>query len=97
MNDASLVEVFAGDGLLQSAGSNQPFWLDEPASVWLVHRGAVDVFIVPQVGDGPGLRTHFFRAGPGQIIFGLAQDERGPALRFQAVGSNETELYLLPL
>ena len=83
----TLADVFTHDGLRQPTGGNHPFWVDDPDCVWLVETGSVDLFVVPILNDQFGSRTHLLRAGPGQIIFGLAQGDADPKLRFQAVGT----------
>ncbi|HEX8691494.1 MAG TPA: NHLP bacteriocin export ABC transporter permease/ATPase subunit [Longimicrobium sp.] len=73
------------------AGSDRPFLL-AGASAWLVTAGRVDVFAVPLAGGLPaGSRTHLFRAGAGQLVFGTGAGE-GAAVGLLAVGSPGTRV-----
>ena len=38
------MELLAGQGTLSVLGGNKPFDLKDPGSIWLVEKGAVDVF-----------------------------------------------------
>src|SRR5215472_8144614 len=96
MNLTSLAEVFTREGLAQPPGSNQPFWLDQSDSVWLVETGWVDMFVVPVSEGESGPRTHFLRAAPGDMLFGMSGRGSEPKLRFQAVSSQSAGLYRLP-
>ena len=95
MNLTSLADVFTREGLGQPPGSNQPFWLDQSNSVWLVQTGWVDMFVVPVSEGESGPRTHFLRAAPGDILFGMSRHGSEPTLRFQAVSSQSAGLYRL--
>ena len=94
MNLTSLADVFTREGLGQPPGSNQPFWLDQSDSVWLVQTGWVDMFVVPVSEGESGPRTHFLRAAPGDILFGMSGRGSEPQ-RFQAVSSQSAGLYRL--
>ncbi|MHB8520223.1 MAG: NHLP bacteriocin export ABC transporter permease/ATPase subunit [Limisphaerales bacterium] len=93
-----LANLFASEGTRLEVGSNQPVRLNDPASVWLIDTGKVDVFAIPVQPDGQaGSRYHFFRAEPGQLLFGLSSPPAAPGPEFLAVGSSGTCLYQLPL
>ncbi|MEW6268614.1 MAG: hypothetical protein AB1689_04875, partial [Thermodesulfobacteriota bacterium] len=54
--------LWSGLGELIAADASRPFALDQPGRVWLVERGAVDVFFVRLVDGAPsGRRVHLFR------------------------------------
>jgi NHLM bacteriocin system ABC transporter ATP-binding protein len=95
MNLTRLADAFTRDGFRQPTGGNRPFWVDESSSVWLVETGSVDLFVVPVNNGRLGSRRHLLRAGPGRLIFGLSQDEAGPTIRLQAVGSNGAAVHQL--
>lgn len=55
-----------------NVSGNQPLWLDDPKSVWIISAGKVDVFAVQmQDGRDVGSRQWLFRAETGQALFGL--------------------------
>lgn len=55
-----------------NVSGNQPLWLDDPESVWIISAGKVDVFAVQkQDGRDVGSRQWLFRAETGQALFGL--------------------------
>lgn len=77
-------------------GRNQPFWLDDPESIWLVLTGKVDLFIVPKLPDGSiGARTHFLRAEQNNILMGIPL---GPSagINYLAAGTDGTSLIKFP-
>ncbi len=70
---------------------NNPLPL-EGGDAWLVLAGRVDVFAVPPARDGvAGARTHLFRAGEGQLLFGVSSGET-PGVSLLAVGQPGTKV-----
>jgi NHLM bacteriocin system ABC transporter ATP-binding protein len=64
--------LFENEGILRATAGNQPFLLDDPAAVWMVMEGQVDVFAVRMDGEGGyGPRSFMFEAAAGQILFGF--------------------------
>ena len=43
---ADLLEILADDGTERAAGGNEPVFLDDPTSAWLISAGRVNVFAV---------------------------------------------------
>jgi NHLM bacteriocin system ABC transporter ATP-binding protein len=71
------LEVFAAEGAAREVAGNSPLPLDDPAGVWLVVAGAVDVFAVPlRAGRPAGPRVHLLRVEAGGLLLGAAA---GPA------------------
>jgi NHLM bacteriocin system ABC transporter ATP-binding protein len=88
---------FASGGTAVETGSHRPFLLNDPEVMWLIDAGSVDVFAVPlRDGEPAGARTHLFRAGPGQALFGLASDA-ADSIGFLAVGQVDTRLRKFPV
>ena len=80
-----------------AVGSNQPILLDDQATAWVVYTGRVDLFAVP-LADGrvAGPRTHLFRVGAGQALWGVEFARMGGRVGLLAVGNKETRLLKLP-
>ncbi len=76
------------------SAANLPVALDDPASVWFVERGIVDVFGTEHDQGRPiaGAR-HLVRVPAGGVLFGLADD--AGQMRFSAKGFEEALLYRL--
>ncbi|MBI2440363.1 MAG: NHLP bacteriocin export ABC transporter permease/ATPase subunit [Lentisphaerae bacterium] len=70
--DEKIQAVFSAAGEIAHATGHDPWLLNDPAALWRVARGDVDIFAVP-VADGKvaGNRRHLFRVAAGQIIPGL--------------------------
>lgn len=68
----------------------KPFLLDDPASVYYVASGKVEIFTITVQGQRPvGARTHFLTVGERQAFFGLGlRNSRG--LGFMAQGKAGT-------
>src|SRR5215207_5756587 len=77
-------------------GSNTPISMDDPASVWLVHKGMVDVFVM-RTSDTQVLsqRLHLFRIKEGQALFGLDLTQFEGKLKLIAVGTHNTSISLI--
>ena len=82
-------ERFAGAG-------NRPIRLCESDALWLVVQGSVDVFATQPRDDGvPTDFKHLLRAGPGRLLFPVAE---APGLSLMvAKGLPNSELLRLPL
>src|SRR5947209_18835214 len=77
---------------------NQPFWLDDPESFWLVRSGKVETFAVQcKPGQPAAARHHVCSFGPGQALFGLDSNRYGEGLGLLAVALVSTELVKVPL
>jgi NHLM bacteriocin system ABC transporter ATP-binding protein len=63
------------DGTPRPAAGNHPLRLD-PARVWIVRQGRIDVFVTRLDADGEptGKRRHLFRIEEGDPVFGLGED-----------------------
>src|SRR5215472_2315338 len=97
MNPATLGDLFAGQGQIQAAGGHQPFRFDDPDQVWLVQSGDVDLFMIPLGPEGIGARSFLLHAKTGQLVFGVSLDSTDSNLGFQAVATNGSRVYRLPL
>ncbi|HST59268.1 MAG TPA: NHLP bacteriocin export ABC transporter permease/ATPase subunit [Longimicrobium sp.] len=89
-----MTTTFTGlpDGTPRPAAGNRPLRLD-PACVWIVRAGRIDVFATRLDADGEpaGTRRHLFRLEAGDPVFGLGEDPAsGRALL--AVGAPGTML-----
>ncbi|MBZ0283976.1 MAG: NHLP bacteriocin export ABC transporter permease/ATPase subunit [Anaerolineae bacterium] len=81
---------------LVTVGSNTPFLLDAPDTVWIVIEGKVDVFAVQvQEGKPVDARRHLFRAEAGQALLGMALKHYGRGYGLLAVGVAGTRLLLI--
>ena len=76
---------------------NKPFLIDDPATVWLVQSGRLDVFAVPVKDGEPGARSHFVGIEPGQAVFGMNLAEYGMGWGFLAAGKTGTRLRKIPV
>ncbi|HLM69288.1 MAG TPA: hypothetical protein VK358_17240, partial [Longimicrobium sp.] len=63
------------DGTPRPAAGNRPLRLD-PARVWIVRTGRIDVFATRLDGEGEptGKRRHLFRLEAGDPVFGVGED-----------------------
>lgn len=81
------------DAALITVGSNTPFLLDMPDTVWVIVEGKVDVFAVRVEDEKPvGARRHLFRAEAGQILLGMALKHYGRGYGLLAVGVSGTRV-----
>jgi ATP-binding cassette subfamily C protein len=72
---------------------NQPLWLNDPESVWLIYAGSLDVFIVEVQNEHiAGIRQFLFQGMALQFLFGAAAAEGRQLL---AVSSTESTLLKL--
>jgi ATP-binding cassette subfamily C protein len=98
--DAASQELFLlrlryREGRLLEIGANTPFMLDDPASVYIVFTGGVDVFAVAlSDGQPAGQRRHLLRVDAGSALFGTATGDGAPT-GLLAVGTNQTRVLKL--
>lgn len=89
---APLSRRLTGGEVLTVAG-NKPLNAVDSNSFWIVTRGEADVFVVRFDGERPvGVRTHLFRAGEGDLLFGVSHQGPTHDMGFVAVGKPGTEL-----
>jgi NHLM bacteriocin system ABC transporter ATP-binding protein len=73
--------------------ANRSFLIHEPASVWLVESGLLDIFLVPIVDGQPsGARQHVMRVVAGEVIFGFPEQDAGSRTALIAVGNSTTHV-----
>ncbi len=86
---------FEKEGDQETVGGNEPFLLDDTASMWFVQSGQVDVFSVGlDNGQPAGPRMHVFRAEAGEILLGL--DHSKTLTGLLAVAGMGTSLTTVP-
>ena len=93
----SLTGLAAEAGTLVPCAGNLPVVLDDPAVVWLIDEGEIDLFVIETSGgnDLPASR-HLLRAGSGRVLPGVAPDEGDTTLRLIAKGRPGTVLKRVP-
>lgn len=75
------------NGVVRALEGNTPLLLDDPAAVWVVETGRVDVFAVTiETGIATGARHYVCSIDPGDALFGLDQAAVGGDLGLLAVG-----------
>jgi NHLM bacteriocin system ABC transporter ATP-binding protein len=79
--------------------ANQALRIDDPARVWIVETGSLDLFLqtVDERGEPAGPRQHVLRAGPGQPLFGMPVAAARSNLVLLAVGVPGTRVRRIPL
>lgn len=88
-------EIIFKQGKVIEAGSNKPFLLDDPDTVFFIEQGGVNLFWVPLVkGEPAGAHNHLFKAEAGEFLFGLSVPP-GEGTGFLAVGVSGTRLRIL--
>lgn len=88
--------ILLNEGTLLDLEGNKPFLLDDEESVWIVHSGVVDIFVVKSVdGKQVGSRNHLFRAEAGQTLFGIDCDKHGREIKILASPGSDTRLLKL--
>ena len=94
-----MTTLFSGlsEGTPRPAAGNRPLRLD-PACVWIVRQGRIDVFATRLDGEGQptGKRRHLFRLEAGDPVFGLGEDP-GSGRALLAIGAPGTMLAEYPL
>jgi NHLM bacteriocin system ABC transporter ATP-binding protein len=86
-----LSALFGAVGKLIKVEGNEPFWLNDPGSVWWIQQGRVELF---SILTETKIRHHLFTVPAGGIVFGLETDDK---LRLLAVGGVNTQIIKLPL
>ena len=68
-----IAELIPSLGEPVAAAGNRPVWLADPGSLWLIERGALDIFLV-EVRDGmpEAPFRHVLRLPPGRFAFGAS-------------------------
>lgn len=94
----------AGDGLWSALGErieldgSSPFLLDSPGRIWLLERGAVDVFLVQLVDGAPsGRRVHLFRREAPALLTGCRVPPEGEAGGWLAVPVAQATVRVVPI
>jgi len=68
---SSCAEYITTHGESREVAANHPLPLDDPASVWIVSKGSVDVFAVAaEQGKQRGARIHLSRVETGELLCG---------------------------
>ncbi|MCY3840173.1 MAG: ATP-binding cassette domain-containing protein [Gammaproteobacteria bacterium] len=97
----SLAELAARSGTSVPCAGNRPVDMDDPASVWFIEQGSVNLFLV-EFKDGveQAAPQHLLRRESGWLLPGLAPDEpdgdEGTTLSLLAKGLPGTVLRRLP-
>ena len=90
----ALAAFAATNGEIRSAAANHPIHMDDAEVIWMVERGAVDVFAAEFDGDRmQSSFQHIVRLEPGRLAFGVAEDNH--SLRLVAKGLEGTRLRVL--
>ena len=77
--------ILLNEGTLLDLEGNKPFLLDDEESVWIVHSGVVDIFVVKSVdGKQVGSRNHLLRAEAGRALFGIDCNKHGKEIKLLA-------------
>ena len=73
----SIGQLAARSGTSVPCAGNLPVRLDDPATVWFIDRGVVDLFLV-EFKDGVqhAAPQHLLRCEPGRLLPGVAPDEQ---------------------
>ena len=93
----SIAELAGRSGESVACAGNLPVELDDANSVWIIDRGAVDLFLV-EIKDGVEQTApqHLLRAGAGGFLPGVAPDEDDTTFTLIAKGLPGTLLKRLP-
>lgn len=79
-------------GLVEVEG-NRPILLTDPNQGWIVYSGTIDIFSVPVENETVvGTRTHLFRSGPGQLLFGMDVASHGKGIALLVSGTPGSRL-----
>lgn len=80
-----------------TGGGAQPFFLDDPGTVWLVDRGEVLVFGVPVNGGHiAGPRRHLWTMRPAEMLFGVEPSSGPSPIALLAVGTAGARVWKVP-
>ena len=92
-----LGEIALAQGELFVIGGNRPIRLSDTEMVWYVVEGAVDVFVAEHSPGEPASDfKQLLRAGPGRLVFGVAEEEGGQSSIHVAKGLPDTHLRRIP-
>ena len=96
-DSGSIAELAQQTGVAVSTAANLPIDLNDPASIWYVERGAVEVFLM-ECRDGRDVAPpqHVLHAEAGRLIMGVARQTSGSAFSLVAKGLPDTLLRRLP-
>lgn len=86
-----LAQDFINSGEMFDVNNSNPFLLMDQESIWLVERGAIDIFAAEYKNDTFTHKFHLFRITEGQMIFGMPAlvDSK---LQLLAVGVPDTKV-----
>jgi len=88
-------ELFKDKGKVIEVGSNKPFLLNDPDTVYFIEKGGINLFWVPLVKEEPaGSHNHLFKADAGEVLFGLSVPP-SEGIGFVAIGMSGTQLRVL--
>ncbi len=76
-------------------GARESFPLSDRDTAYLVMNGALDLFLMDQLGGGTARRYHLFRIEAGGLVFGLGADGLSSAMVL-AVPGNGTQIASFP-
>ncbi len=96
--DSGSVAALAKEtGVAVRTAANLPIELNDPASIWYVERGAVDVFLMER-RDGLDVAApqHVIHAEAGRLLMGVALPTNGSHFNLVAKGFPDTLLRRLP-
>ena len=92
-----IAEIALAQGEPFVGGGNKPMPLSDPEMVWYVVAGAVDVFAAETAdGEPPANFRQLLRAGPGRLIFGMADEEGLSVSTYIGKGLPDTQLRHVP-
>jgi NHLM bacteriocin system ABC transporter ATP-binding protein len=92
----ALADILAAESTPYPVGGNRPFALDDPAAVWLVYEGKIELFLVQTSPDETDESRYYVCSVPaGQALFGTDSRKYGEGLSLLAVAQPETRLVRL--
>ena len=93
-----LAELAAKSGTLVPCAGNLPLDMGDPAFIWFIEKGAVDLFLVEhQDGVERSSPEHLLRADSGRFLPGIAPQKGNTTLGLIAKGLPDTVLRRLPV
>ena len=94
----TLGEIAAESGTAVPCAGNLPVDMGDPQTVWLIERGAVDLFLAEhRNGAEQSARQHLLRARSGRLLPGVAPEHGKTTLGLTAKGLPGTVLRRLPV
>lgn len=95
--NSSLADLAAASGVTVQCAGNLPLDMGDPHSVWIIDKGAVDLFLVERLdGVEQSAPQHVLRAGCGRLLPGVASQPGDTTLGLIAKGLPGTVLKRLP-